>query len=258
MEFTDAQVQAWIQLYLWPMVRISGLMLSAPLFGDGVASPRARLMLALALTLLIAPLLPPQAPVTSFTAAWWLRTVDELLLGVVMGFVLRIVFEAVVLGGEYIGNGMGIGFAQLADPLHGAPSPVVGLFLQVNAILLFLAFGGHLRLIQVLADSFHSMPVASEALTGRSAYAMADLGGRLFAGALTVSLPTVGALLLVNIAFGIMSRSAPTLNALSVGFPLSIVCGLALLSMNLPQLGSVLSGQLDQAFAVINALVGQR
>ncbi len=257
MEFSDAQVQAWIQLYTWPMVRISGVMMSAPLFGDGVASARVRLMLALALTVLVAPLVPAQPPVPSFTAAWWLRTADELLLGVIIGFVLKIVFEAVVLGGEYVGNGMGIGFAQLADPVHGAAAPVVGQFLQINAILLFLAFGGHLRLLQTLADSFQTMPVASEALTGRSAYALADLGAQVFTGALSVALPTVGALLLVNIAFGVMSRSAPTLNALSVGFPLSIVCGLILLGMNLPQLGDVLSGLLDQAFAVIAALIGK-
>lgn len=256
MVFTDAQLQAWIQLYIWPMVRISGVMMSAPLFGDGVASARVRLMLALAMTVLIAPLLPAQAPVPSFTAAWWLRTGDELLLGVVIGFVLKIVFEAVMLGGEYIGNGMGIGFAQLADPLHGAAAPVVGQFLQTLSILLFLVLGGHLRLLQALASSFQTLPVAAGALTGRSAYALADLGGQLFTGALSVALPSVGALLLVNIAFGVMSRSAPTLNALSFGFPLSIVCGLVLLSMNLPQLDTVLASLLDQAFGVIAALVG--
>jgi flagellar biosynthetic protein FliR len=255
MELSDAQIQTWIQMMVWPMVRISGLMMAAPLFGDGVASARLRLMLALSMTVLIAPLLPQPAPLTSFSAEWWLRIAAELTLGVIMGFVLKIVFEAVVLGGEYVGNGMGIGFAQLADPLHGAAAPVIGQFLQIVAILLFLAFGGHLRLLQALADSFHTMPVANVAVSTRTAYALAELGSELFSGAIAVALPTVAALLLVNIAFGVMSRSAPTLNALSVGFPLSIVCGLVLLRVNLPQLSSVFSGQLDRAFAVLSSLI---
>jgi flagellar biosynthetic protein FliR len=257
MELSEAQIQAWLQMAIWPMVRISGVFMAAPVFGDGVASSRVRLMLALALTMLVLPALPAQAAVPSFTAQWWLRTAEELVLGIIMGFVLKVVFEAVVLGGEYIGNGMGIGFAQLSDPVHGAAAPVVGQFLQVLTILLFLAFGGHLRLIRAIADSFVSLPVAGDALSGRSAFALADFGIQLFSGALSVSLPSVGALLMVNLAFGVMSRSAPTLNALSVGFPLSIVCGLLLLSINLPQLATVLSGQFDVAFAAISALVAR-
>jgi flagellar biosynthetic protein FliR len=258
MQFSDTQLLSWLQMALWPMVRIGGVMMAAPILGTGVAPQRVRLLLVLTLTALIAPLLPPAPLVPAWTAAWWLRTAQELSFGLALGFVLKIVFEAVILGGELIGNGMGIGFARLADPLRGADAPVVGQFLQIMAILLFLAVGGHLTLIRALADSFHTMPVGGAMLGPGVLMALARFGGELFAGAVSIALPTVGALLLVNLAFGIMSRSAPTFNALSVGFPLSIVCGLVLMRVDLPQLSSVFSSLLDDAFAVIAALIGQR
>jgi flagellar biosynthetic protein FliR len=256
MDFTDVQLQAWLQGALWPFMRIGGVLMVAPIFSGRTMPMLARLMFALALTFALAPLLPPSPPMEIFTAAWWLRGAQETVLGIALGFLLKLVFEAMILGGELIGNGMGLGFARMADPVRGADAPVIGQFLQVMAVLLFLSAGGHLRLIELLAQSFRSVPAGGDVLTAPAMYAVAGFASETFAGALSVALPMVGALLLVNIAFGVMSRSAPTLNGLSVGFPLSLIAGLLLMRFNLPMIATVLDRELMAAWTFFSRLTG--
>ena len=257
MEISDAQLQAWLQAGLFPLARIGGVFMSAPVLGDRSAPARVRLMLALALTLIVMPLMPEQPPLRAFSADWWLRMLTEVLLGVMMGFVLKLVFEAVVLGGELIGNSMGLGFARMADPLRGTDVPVVGQFLHLMAALLFIALGGHLQLIELLVGSFKAVPDAGAALQASHFKSMAELGITMFSGAVLLALPMLAALLLVNLAFGVMSRSAPTLNGMSVGFPLALAVGLVLLRVDLPSLRQVFTQQLQQAWTTIALISGQ-
>lgn len=256
MDISDAQLQAWIQATLFPLARIGGVLISAPVIGDKSSPGRVRLMFALVLTMIVVPLLPDMPVLPAFTAAWWLRMAQETLLGIMLGFVLKLVFEAVVLGGELIGNSMGLGFARMADPIRGADVPVIGNFLRLLATLLFLALDGHLRLIELLTTSFKVAPDASVLLGPRSFQTMAESGVTMFAAGLSLALPTMSALLLVNLAFGVMSRSAPTLNGLSVGFPLSLAAGLVLMQIDLPSLRLVFGAQLEQAWMFMAQMAG--
>ncbi len=255
MTFTDAQLIAWLQAWFWPMVRIGGVLATAPVLGGRVVPLRIRVVLMVLLTLVLAPLLPAPPLLETFKAEWWLQVGRQLLIGVAMGFVLMVVFEAVVLAGELISYGMGLSFAQLVDPLRGAGTPVVGQLLMVMATLLFLSVGGHLRLIEALAASFQSMPVGGHGLDADAFSMLARWGANLFVGGVQIALPVMIALLLVNLAFGVMSRSAPALSALSVGFPIALAAGLVLLSYSLPTLAAVLDHLLDLAFALIAELL---
>ena len=246
---TDAMLAGWLQMYFWPFLRIGGLVMTAPLLNSPAVAPRVRLMLALVLTLLLAPLLPQLPALAAFSAGWWLGLGRELLTGAALGLVLQLVFEAVMLAGELISYGMGLGFAQLADPLHGAAAPMLGQFYLVCAMLLFLAMGGHLQLVQLLVDSFRAAPPGTAVPDGALLRALADFGGLCFSGALRIALPAVMSLLLVNLSFGAMNRSAPALNAMSLGFPLSLIVGLVVLRLTLPQLQGALTALLDQAWA---------
>lgn len=257
MEIGDAQLQVWLQAGLFPLARIGGVFTSAPVLGDRSAPARVRLMLALALTLIVMPLMPDQPLLAAFSADWWLRMFTEILLGIMMGFVLKLVFEAVVLGGELIGNSMGLGFARMADPLRGTDVPVVGQFLHLMAALLFIALGGHLQLIELLVGSFKAVPDAGAVLQATQFKSMAELGITMFSGAMLFALPMLAALLLVNLAFGMMSRSAPTLNGMSVGFPLALAVGLVLLRVDLQSLRQVFTQQLQQAWTTIALISGQ-
>lgn len=258
MTITDTQLLAWLHAFLWPLVRIGGVLATAPVLGARVVPARVRVVLALLLTITLAPVMPPLSAAMQalppFAADWFLEIARQLLIGVAMGFVLLLVFEAVVLGGELIAYGMGLSFAQLVDPLRGAGTPVVGQILTIAATLLFLTAGGHLRLIDALATSFATLPVGGAVFDPALLKALAVWGGMLFAGGVQIALPVVIALLLVNLAFGVMNRSAPALNAMSVGFPIALIAGMLLLRFDLPTLQAVLAALLDQAFALIGML----
>ncbi len=258
MTFTDTQLIAWLEDWFWPMVRIGGVLATAPVLGGRVVPVRIRVVLMVLLTMVIAPLLPAAPYLETFKAEWWLEVGQQLLIGIAMGFVLMIVFEAVVLAGELISYGMGLSFAQLVDPLRGAGTPVVGQLLMVMATLLFLSVGGHLRLIEALAVSFQTLPVGGAGLDAEAFSMLARWGSNLFVGGVQIALPVMIALLLVNLAFGVMSRSAPALSALSVGFPIALGAGLVLLSYSLPTLAAVLNHMLDQAFTLIGELFRSR
>ena len=256
MTVTDAMLAGWLQMYFWPFLRIGGLVMTAPMLNAPAVSPRIRLMLALILTLVMAPMLPPASPLALFSAPWWLQIGREFIIGAALGFVLQLVMEATMLAGEMVSYGMGLGFAQLADPLHGAAAPMLGQFYHITALLLFLSFGGLLRLVQLLADSFQAAPPGSAMPDAVSFQALARFGDICFSGGLRIALPAVTALLLVNLGFGVMNRSAPALNALSIGFPLSLIVGLIALHFALPQLSQVLADLLEQAWSFAASWIG--
>ena len=246
---------AWIQHYVWYFTRISGVMMMAPVLGSTRAPRRIRLMLSILLTLILAPLAPVASAMEMFSAAWWLMTVQQLVTGVAIGFVLMLAFEAVVMGGEIISYSMGLSFAQLADPVRGVSTPVVGQFLMVLATLLFLAMNGHLMLIEILAQSFNNLPVDHAAMNMNHLGEILRWSGIIFSGGLRLALPIMVALLLVNMAFGVLSRATPSLNFQSVGFPISLLAGLLLLRYSIPSLQAVFADYLDEAWKVIAVLI---
>ncbi|TXG98055.1 MAG: flagellar biosynthetic protein FliR [Nevskiaceae bacterium] len=254
MHLTDVELLGWLQRYFWTFTRISGVLMTAPVIGARMAPARVRLMLALTLTLMLAPLLPAAPVLELFGAAWWLVTAQQLLIGVAIGFVLQLVFEAVTLGGELMSASMGLSFAQMVDPVRGNSSTVIGQILTLLVSLLFLALQGHLALIQTLADSFHTLPVGESLATAR----IGDLvrwSAMMFSGGLRIALPVMIALLLVNMAYGVMSRATPSLNMQSVGFPISLVAGLLLLQYSLPGLQAVFTDLFNDAWPLIASLL---
>jgi len=232
MQISDAMLAGWLQMYFWPFLRIGGLVMAAPLLNAAAVAPRVRLMLALALTAVMAPMLPALPPMALFSTPWWLSIVHEMIIGTALGLILQLVFEAAMMAGELVSYGMGLGFAQLVDPLHGAAAPMLGQFYQICAMLLFLSLGGLLLLIELLFDSFRLAPVGGVALNADSFLALAQFGGLCFSGALRIALPAV---------------MAP-LNAMSIGFPLSLIVGLVALRFTLPQLQVTLSDLLAQTW----------
>lgn len=255
MRITDAELLAWIQHYAWTFTRIGGVMMTAPVLGSTRVPRRMRILLCVLLTLIMAPLMPLAGVVTLFSASWWLITVQQLALGVAIGFVLMIAFEAVIMAGEIIAYGMGLSFAQLVDPVRGVSTPVVGQFLLILVTLLFLSMNGHLTLIEVLAQSFRNLPFSPAAGNAPPWGELLQWGSMIFSGGLRLALPIMIALLLVNMAFGVLSRATPSLNLQSVGLPISLIVGLLLMRYSLPALQDVFAGFMDEAWGVISVLI---
>ncbi|WP_455234556.1 flagellar biosynthetic protein FliR [Thiogranum longum] len=249
MLFTSADINTWIGSFFWPFTRIAAMLAIAPIFGARMVPVRIRLITALLLTWLVVPLLPPAPALDPLSAAGALVTAQQFVIGLAIGFSLQIIFATLVIAGQTVAMGMGLGFAQMVDPQNGINVPVIGQYYVVIATLLFLALNGHLALIHMLVDSFQSLPVAVESLSREEFLSIAHWGVRMFADAIMVALPAVTSILLVNVAFGVVSRSAPQLNIFGVGFPVTLTLGFVVLvfaiSSLLPQMQHLMDGALS-------------
>ncbi len=235
---TSTELYSWITSLLWPLVRILGLIAAAPLFGNRSVPARAKVILGVMLAIVIAPITPKNVPIDPVSLQGLLIVAQQLLIGLAMGFSVRIVFSAVEMAGEIIGLTMGLGFATFFDPQSQARSSAISQFLALVATTAFLAVNGHLVLISVLAESFVSLPISAEPIAGFGFKQVADWGGKIFSSGLQLSLPILAALLLVNIALGILTRAAPQLNLFGIGFPITIAMGFLMIMLVLPYLSN--------------------
>ncbi len=251
-----ATLQHWLGLLFWPFVRIGACLMVAPVFGASYVPPRLRLILAGALTLVVAPLLPAITDVPLLSAAGALVTLQQMLIGAALGFALQMVFDALALGGQLLANGMGLGFAFNLDPLRGVTTPALGQLYVVLGTLTFLALDGHLALISTLIDSFKGLPIGENGLDPARLRGLADWGSMLFSGALRIALPGVTALLVINLAFGVMSRAAPALNLFAVGLPVTLIFGLSIVMFGMPAIGTAFTSLLNEAFTFMRSLTG--
>ena len=252
MHLTDTQIIAWISSYFLPFVRIAAALSVAPVFSARLVPARVRLLLAFGLTLVIAPLLPP-VPVTDLMSATTLLLVmQQFVIGLIIGAILQMVFDAMVVAGQTAAMSMGLGFAFMIDSQRGVSVPVLSQFFLILSTLVFLAIDGHLALIDLLANSFVAMPVGDAGVLKDGLWAAAMWGSKLFAGAMLVALPAVAALLVVNFSFGVMSRAAPTLNLFAVGFPVTLTLGFVIILWSLPGLQSAMLTMTAEAFSFLD------
>ncbi len=251
---TTGQLEAWIAQGFFPFTRIGACLMVAPLFGARFVSSRLRIILAVAITALVVPLLP--APdIAPFSPQGFVVVAQQIMIGVALGFALQIVFDALGLAGQLLANSMGLSFAFNVDPLRGSSTAALGQLYIILATLVFLALGGHLSLIQVLVDGLTTMPVGAT-LPREGLWAIVLWGGTLFSGAISIALPGVTALLIVNLAFGVVSRAAPSLNLFAVGFPISLIVGLVVVLAGMGPLTQGIAQLIGQGLQFLRDLIG--
>ena len=222
---TTEQIGALVGGFFWPFVRISAMMMAAPIFGAKLLPVRIRILLAFAVSMVAVPMLPPVPFIDPISYAGLAILLQQVLIGVAMGFMFHMVFQALIIAGEAIASTMGLGFARMVDPANGVQVPVISQYLIVMATLLFIVINGHLMLIDLVVESFRILPVGETGLSAQAFWKIASWGSQMFAGALLVAIPAVSALLVVNISMGIITRAAPQLNIFAVGFPMMILLG---------------------------------
>ena len=241
----------------WSSLRVAGLLMVAPLFGTRTVPRRIKVMLAMALGFAMTPLAGPPPPLPGVDPLTVLTVAREVLIGVGMGFVLRLAFEAGALAGEFVAQGTGLSFAVLADPLRGTNAGVVGQWFYLCFALIFLSMNGHLMLVELLADSWRAVPLQSGwAPTPEALRAVAEFGGQMFLVGIQIALPVVLSMLVINLAFGVMSRAAPSLNPIQLGLPASLLVGLGLMVTLTGQLLGPVRAQLEQALELAVGWLG--
>lgn len=248
---TSAQLDAWIAAFIYPLARILSVIATAPFWGSTAIPRRIRLLLGVAVAVGLAPALPPMPAVSPASGPGIWILVQQMLIGLGMGLAMRVVYSAVDVAGEFIGLQMGLGFATFYDPLNSSQTPVITEFMDLLALLLFLSINGHLIYVATLAQSFTAIPVSATPLGTGSWLNLVELGSKMFAAGLLLALPVVVALIIANLAMAVLTRAAPQLNIMSIGFPITLVGGFLALAMSLNYLATPLQAIFEQGLSAM-------
>ncbi len=255
MNFTETQILGQVASFIWPLLRISAMFVAVPLFSLRAVPARVRLILSVAMTFVVMPLLPTPPAVVMFSYEGISVAIVQVMIGLASGFIVQLVFAAVVFAGQGVALSMGLGFASMVDPQNGQQVPVVAQLYAITSTLTFLSLDGHLLLIKMLLDSFASLPIGLDGITKANIWTIISWSSRLFAGGLLLAMPVIASLLLVNIGFGVTTRAAPQLNIFSVGFPVTLILGMLLIWLTLPDVLDQFSGILTDTYDLIGQLL---
>lgn len=246
----EQQLLAWLSMLLMPLFRLLGLFTAAPVLSARAVPARFRVLMALVLAILAAPLARTPPPSLDDPEIWALLA-SEVMIGLGIGLVSRMMLAAVEMAGEVIGLQMGLSFAAFFDPGTGSNTNAIGRLFNAISIASFVVIGGPSLLVAVTIRSIEQMPAADG--TGQF-LARVDIGAvasHVFELGLLLALPYMALLLFTNLSLGIVSRVAPQLNVFAIGFPITISAGLLLLTLGMPLLLQPI-GQVHQAlFAII-------
>jgi flagellar biosynthetic protein FliR len=244
-QFTDTQLLAWLSMVVYPFVRIAALIGTAPILNDSSVPLRIKIGLAIFVTVLVAP--GVQAPdVALMSGDGFLLIARQLLLGAAMGFSMQLAFAAIEYAGDLIGFQMGLGYATLLDPETNDQTPLIGSLLRYFASLAFLVANGPLMMIAGVSESFQGLPIAGSGGLFGDWQNLVLQGATIFGLALHMALPVIAALLVTNVALGVMTRAAPQLNLFSIGFPITITVGLVVIVISMPAVLGIAESALAQ------------
>lgn len=259
---TSAELYTWISSFIWPLTRIMGVLSVAPLFGNTSVPARVKIGLGILLSMVIAPSVPAIPALDPMSWAGLLILAQQMVIGLAMGFAVRIVFAGVEMAGEITGMTMGLGFATFFDPQTRGRSSAISQFLALLTLMIYISSNLHLLVLSTLAQSFEMLPISGNFVSNAGFMQVVSLGGRIFSAGVQLSLPIVAALLITNIALGVLTRAAPQLNIFGIGFPLTIGVGFIMIGAVLPYLtnpiilliqeGIEAMGRITVAFAPLN------
>lgn len=248
MEFSIDEIIGWVTAFYWPFLRIGALFMAAPIIGARTVPVRIRIILALIITFLLFPTMPDTTDIDPLSSVGLVITVQQILIGVLMGLVLHIMFAALTMAGMITATTMGLGFASTVDPQNGVQVTVLGQYYLIMATLLFLSVDGHLLLISVLADSFIAFPLNGDMLPTQVFWNLIVFSTEMFLTALLIALPIMVGVLLVNLGLGVITRAAPQLNIFAVGFPATMLTGFVMVLLCTPLLSPLLMDLFSTSF----------
>ena len=237
----ETQLVDFLSPLLWPFLRILAVFTAAPIFSSKAFPVRAKIALSFFIAYGSQASLTAQ-PMVSFMGPDALgAVVQQIGVGLAIGFTIRLVFSSMELAGEIVGYQMGLNYAVFFDPSLNTQSSAVARFYGHMASFLFLVMNGHLMVMMAVIKSFDAFPVGQNFLLAVKTLKIHQLGANLFASALWIALPIVGMLMFVNLVLGIVSRIAPQMNIFSIGFPITLTIGLIGIFVTLPMLDQPLT-----------------
>ncbi len=247
--FSEAQLLAWITPLLWPFLRTLALFSAIPVLSQRSVPLRVRVGLAFLITVCAQASLPEMQVVALDSGLAVLVVVQQVLIGLTLGFSARIVFAAIEFAGELVGLQMGLNFAGFFDPATGGQTTAVSRFFGTVVAWLFVIVNGHLLMIAALTESFRAFPVGPEPFAFLRALQPHAWGAEIFKLGLWIALPMVAMLLFINLVLGVISRVSQQMNIFAIGFPITLSVGLIGVMLTLPMMQSPFTMALEQMLA---------
>lgn len=227
------QLLSQLPLYLLVASRMGGMMITSPVFSNRFIPAQVRAALSLILGLVILPR-ATAAPGMTEGMGLLAGAVLEMLTGMIIGFLTQMVLSVLQIAGAFVDMDMGFTMAQIMDPVTGRAEPLLGIFFQFTALVIFLAFDGHHWLIRALAGSYESVPAGGLTLAVEAPLYLVRLFGTLLSLAVQIVLPFTAVMLLTTVALAGINRAVAQLNIFALGLGLKAVVGLMVLIVLLP------------------------
>ena len=253
--FSTAEITAFLGAWIWPFTRISAMMLVAPIFSSKSVPVRIRVASAIAITMVVAPILPPLPVVEFISGDAVLIAFHQVIIGAAMGFALQLAFNIFVMSGHILAMQAGLGFSMMNSPQDGVQVTVVGQLYLMFATLLYLAMDGHLILIREVINSFNILPIGVNGISPSGYWMLFSWSSKMFLSAVMMVLPAITALLMVNVSFGVMAKASPQLNPFSVGFLITIVLGFSIIYVTFPTLVPYFVQIMDDIFQLVKDML---
>jgi flagellar biosynthetic protein FliR len=255
---TPADVSGLVGRLWWPGLRIGGFVLAAPIASEVSIPKTVKIVFTLTLAVLLSPTASVPQGLSIFSAYGMLTGVQEMLIGIAIGMVMQLAFDGLTFAGQTISMSMGLGFSTLIDPQRGASVPVLGQIITIMGTLSYLAVNGHLVLLAALANSFRTLPIGAANVDQDFLLAVATWGARIFETGLLVALPAMVALVIVNMALGVVARAAPQLNLFGIGFTITLLCGFFVLMVGFDGIMAGITHLIDDTLRAVVELVATR
>ena len=211
--------------------RILAFLHFCPVLDNRAFSRRIKTVLALALAVIITPMLPEKVLLSELMS---MRTIlltgEQLLWGMLFGMAMQLVFVALQTAGHILSMNMGLGMAMMNDPVNGSSTTVISQMIYTFCGLLFFVMDGHLLVVTILYKGFVWWPIG-QAINKPTLLLIVQSLGWIMSSATLIAIPTTFVMLIVQGGFGLLNRVSPTLNLFSLGFPISMLFGLLCISM---------------------------
>ena len=244
--------------FLFASLRIGSFLLSSPLFGAAFISLPVRILVSIGLTVMVVSVTPNLPSVTVITSAQGvIFAITEIIIGVSAGLILTVFFAAAALAGEKIASSSGLAMATAVDPTSGSSSPVMAQILTLFLLVVFMSLDGHLAVIRTIIESYEFFPIGSMPDTEVISQAGVNSAGFMFSAAALIMLPFAVVLLLINVAIGVITRSAPTLNLFSFAFPITMMSVFFIVFLSVTVLGTSFSNLISNAIFAMQDMMEQ-
>lgn len=230
-----------LQLFFLVFLRVGAVLMSIPVFDSKSIPLFFKIALAFTTSMALFPILElePLALITNFFAMG-VSVAGEILLGLVIGFSVKLIFAGIQLAGQLAGYQMGMALANVMDPSSSQQVPLLAQFNNLIALLIFITINAHYWFIRALAHSFQLVPPLNVNFSGSLMEHLIKMSGNMFVIGIQIGAPVIAALLITSVAFGLIARTVPQMNVFIVAMPLKIAVGLLFLGFSLPYFSAFL------------------